>query len=136
MSEVYTFLTKAELRDIECMKAVVERICHQTLECSYFIRQYSQNKKFRKFTWHCESDVKEFMSFVQGMRLLKNSFSVTDTLVKNYNAVFDKLLQQFRDRAVGDTLVIVHRILEGMRDLEALGSPFSIWTYQACSDIT
>jgi hypothetical protein len=50
MNEVYNFLMKEELRDIESMKAVVERICHQTLECSYFIREYSQNKKFRKWS--------------------------------------------------------------------------------------
>ena len=48
MNEVYTFLTEEELRDIESMKTVVERICYQTLECSYFIREYSQNKKFRE----------------------------------------------------------------------------------------
>ena len=50
MDEVYTFLVKAELRDIESMKTLIERICQQTLECSYFIREYSQNKKFRELT--------------------------------------------------------------------------------------
>jgi hypothetical protein len=58
MHGVYTFLTQAELQDIKFMKTVVERICRQTLECSYFIREYSQNKQFRKNTcWHCETDV-------------------------------------------------------------------------------
>jgi len=50
IDEVYTFLVKAELRDIKSMKTVIERICQQTLECSYFIREYSQNKKFRELT--------------------------------------------------------------------------------------
>ena len=50
MNEVYTSLMKEDLRDIESMKTVVERICYQTLECSYFIREYSQNKNFRKLT--------------------------------------------------------------------------------------
>lgn len=50
MNEVYSFLVKEELRDIESMKTVVERICYQTLECSYFIREYSQNKNFRKLS--------------------------------------------------------------------------------------
>lgn len=57
MNEVYTFLMKEELRDIESMKIIVERICHQTLECSYFVREYSQNKKFSKFIWHYGTDV-------------------------------------------------------------------------------
>lgn len=62
------------------------------------------------------------------MRLLENLISETDARVQNYNAVFDQLLQQFRDRAAGDTLVVVHRIWEGMKDLEALGSPFLNWS--------
>ena len=58
MQGVYTLLTQAELRDIEFMKTVVGRICLQTLECSYFIREYSQNKAFRKNTCsHLETDV-------------------------------------------------------------------------------
>jgi len=36
--------------------------------------------------------------------------SETDELIQGYNDAFDKLLQEFRDRAAGDTLVIVHRI--------------------------
>ena len=52
MNEVYTFLTEKELRDIESMKSVVERITLQTLECSYFIQEYSKNEKFRKLRLH------------------------------------------------------------------------------------
>ena len=50
MNEVYTFLTTAELKVIESMKTIVERITHQTLECSYFIQAYCANQKFRKLT--------------------------------------------------------------------------------------
>jgi len=50
MNEVYTFLTAAELKAIESMKAIVECINHQTLECSYFIQAYCANQKFRKLT--------------------------------------------------------------------------------------
>ena len=48
MKEVYTFLTTAGLHDITSMKAVVERITHQTVQCSYFIQAYCANQKFRK----------------------------------------------------------------------------------------
>ena len=133
MHGVYTFLTGAELRDIEFMKTVVERICHQTLECSYFIREYSQNKKFRKNTcWHlgnCSRLTPLF--FIQGTRLLKNFISETDARVKCYNDIFDQLLQQFRDKAASDTLVVVHRIWEG---LGAQGSTFSIGVGRAYFD--
>lgn len=55
MDEVYTFLTGEELRHIESMKHVVERITHQTLECSYFIQEYSKNKEFRMLRLHCNT---------------------------------------------------------------------------------
>ena len=51
MNEVYTFLTTAELNDITSMKTIVERITHQTVQCSYFIQAYCVNQKFRKWTW-------------------------------------------------------------------------------------
>jgi hypothetical protein len=51
----------------------------------------------------------------QGARLLKNLVSSkTDTLVQEYNSVFDNLLQEFHDKAAGDTLVVVHRIWEDL----------------------
>ena len=34
--------------------------------------------------------------------------------MQGYSDVFDKLLQEFRDRAAGDTLVVVHRIWEDL----------------------
>jgi hypothetical protein len=55
MDEVYTFLTGEELRRIKFMKAVVECITRQTLECSYFIREYSKNEKFRMLRLHCNT---------------------------------------------------------------------------------
>ena len=104
------------------MKTVVERICYQTLECSYFIREYSQNKNFRKLNWYFGAETSAFISFIQGTRLLKNFISETDARVRNYNDVFDELMQQFRNRATGDTLLVVHRIWEGIKGLETLGS--------------
>ena len=58
---------------------------------------------------------------MQGTRLLKNLISGTDARVREYNNVYDELLQQFRNRAAGDTLVVVHRIWKSIKDLEALG---------------
>ena len=63
---------------------------------------------------------------MQGTRLLKNFISETDARVKCYNDIFDELLQQFRDKAAGNTLVVVHRIWE---DLGAQGTFFSNWAW-------
>ena len=51
MNEVYTFLTTAGLKHITSMKAIVERITLQTVQCSYFIQSYCANEKFRELTW-------------------------------------------------------------------------------------
>ena len=40
--------------------------------------------------------------------------SKTDTFVQHYNNVFDNLLQEFHNRAAGDTLVVVHRIWDDL----------------------
>jgi len=50
MDEIYTFLTNEELKVIESMKSIVERITHQTVQCSYFIQAYCGDQKFRKLT--------------------------------------------------------------------------------------
>ena len=50
MDEIYTFLATTELTAITSMKAIVELITRQTLECSYFIQAYCRNQKFRKLT--------------------------------------------------------------------------------------
>ena len=71
-----------------------------------------------------DAGLEEFIGFLQGMRLLKNLFSETDTLVQGYNDVFDKLLQEFRDRAAGDTLVVVHRIWEDLTKFDDLRESF------------
>jgi hypothetical protein len=53
----------------------------------------------------------------EGTRLLKNFFSETKERIENYNKNFDELMQEFRDKAVGDTLVVVHRTWERIGDL-------------------
>ena len=50
MNEVYTFLTNAGLDKIRSMKAIVERITLQTVQCSYFIQSYCANQKFCELT--------------------------------------------------------------------------------------
>ena len=51
MNDVYRFLTAAELKAIESMRAIVERIALQTVQCSYFVQAYCTNQKFRELIW-------------------------------------------------------------------------------------
>ncbi|KXN81645.1 hypothetical protein AN958_04067 [Leucoagaricus sp. SymC.cos] len=91
MDETYTFLISEGMEQIEGMKTVVRRISEQTLECAYFIQAYLKNKPF----W---------------LRLLKNSYSEATKQVQSYNETFENLLQEFRDKAVRDTSLVVHRV--------------------------
>jgi hypothetical protein len=49
LGEVYNFITQDEmLGKISSMHDVLERISQQTRECAYFIKDYSETKKFCK----------------------------------------------------------------------------------------
>ena len=53
-------------------------------------------------------------------------FSETDDRVKAFNDAFEKLMQEFRDRAAGDTLVVVYRIwdhLDTLREFRSQTTP-------------
>lgn len=98
MGEVDMFLTENDLAALTSMKSVVVRIFQQTLEHYYFLRDYSKSQNF----W---------------IRPGKNVVSETYVTVKGYNTVFDDLMQQFRDRAAWDMVVVVHWMLEGIQEL-------------------
>jgi hypothetical protein len=49
--------------------------------------------------------------------LLKSFISETNERIQKYNEVFDELMQQFRDKAIRDTSVVVHRIWESPEGL-------------------
>ena len=49
-------------------------------------------------------------SLYAGERLRKNILKETTATIQNYNTVLDALMQQFRDLAVRDTLINVHRM--------------------------
>ena len=77
-----------------------------------------------------------FIDFFQGTRLLKNLvFSEAEALVQRYNDVFNKLLQDFRDKSAGDTLVVVHRIWEDLvPKVDDLRESFSNYTLSHLPD--
>jgi hypothetical protein len=58
---------------------------------------------------HLNAATNKFISHL-GTRLRRNLISGTDERVTSYNDVFEELLQEFRDKAARDTMVMVHRI--------------------------
>ena len=59
----------------------------------------------------------------------------TDELIQGYNDAFDQLLQEFRDRAIGDTLVVVHRIWKDLTKIDDLRESFSNYPLSHLPDI-
>ena len=58
------------------------------------------------------------------------------TGVQDYNDVFDNLLQKFRDKAAGETLVVVHRIWKDLTsEIGDLRAPFSKYSLLRLPDI-
>ncbi|KAG1792154.1 WD40-repeat-containing domain protein [Suillus plorans] len=96
ISEVYTFITeKEELAKIESMLSIYVKLAQQTLVCADFISHYAETKS----AW---------------IRLSKHVLGETDSTIQNYNSVLDSLMQQFRDQAARDTVVIVHHMAESL----------------------
>ena len=55
--------------------------------------------------------------------------------MQDYSDVFDKLLQDFRDKAAGDTLVVVHRIWEDLTKIDDLRESFSMYLSSHTPDL-
>ncbi|KAG1838910.1 hypothetical protein DFJ58DRAFT_749153 [Suillus subalutaceus] len=76
LEEVYCFMSRDDtLGQISSKLSIVEQIAQQTLECTCFIRDYSEKKS----SW---------------MILGKNVVSETDDLITRYNDALDRLMQQ------------------------------------------
>ena len=112
MDEVYIFITLEDLATIKSMDAVVTRICQQTMECVYFLRDYAKVENFCKQATNSFPLCHVYPLFLTGLRTGKNfMMSEADANVKKYNAVFDDLMEQFRNRAARDTIIVTNRVL-------------------------
>ncbi|PPQ73248.1 hypothetical protein CVT26_015058 [Gymnopilus dilepis] len=98
MTEVYTLLNEADLKKLKSMESVLDRISHQTIECSFFIAEYSRTDKF-------------------GTRFLKNSISSTDDRIEQYIRAFQELQEAFRNHATCQTLLVVHRVWTRLEEI-------------------
>lgn len=74
MDEVDMFLTENDLAALTSMKSVVVRICQQTLECSYFLRDYSKSQNFYELNSNVRSSFSSHKSYISGIRPGKMSY--------------------------------------------------------------
>jgi len=102
-------MEEEELTKIESMLMIYGKIVQQTLECAYFISHYSETKSACELIlllcpWRLDVHV------CIGIRFGKHIFDRMDTMIQSYNNVLNSLMQQFRDWAAYDTIVITHHM--------------------------
>ncbi|KAG6330760.1 hypothetical protein ID866_8329 [Astraeus odoratus] len=103
--EFYKFITEDDrLTKLLSVQEALNNIAEQILDCTRFIKGYSETKNF----W---------------IRLGKNVVSETDAILAQYNSALDGLMQGFRDRALRDTYITNHQLLE---DVERLGETIEL----------
>ncbi|KAI0310037.1 hypothetical protein OF83DRAFT_1071175 [Amylostereum chailletii] len=102
MNDVYSHVKASEnLNDIDdTRKFVLQCMSRQTVECAYFIRDYSKVKRF----W---------------IRAGKNIVSGADDRIEKYTATFIDLKRVFTERGVLKTEMAVFRVLESLDDIGA-----------------
>jgi len=119
---VYEFLLEGDtLGNLITMKDAIERIARVISDCADFIVNYSKKKSFCGLfrLLPCQhSD----LGLILAKRLGKNILSETQTVVTDHINALDDLMQQYRDHAIRDTHVNVHR---GLEDSNLDGIPYA-----------
>jgi hypothetical protein len=118
ISEVYNFMTQdEELKQILSMHAILGKISQQTRECARFITNYSETKNFCECyeLLHCVPCRASII--ITGKRLGMDVLSETDDTIKQYNGVFEGLMQNFRDQAACDVAIGVRDTSTQVHDI-------------------
>jgi hypothetical protein len=114
LGDVYKFLAEKQdkLRNIQSMNAVFGKLVQQTVECADFVSRYSETKIFCEYsTINILPRFMDMHSHIHvGHRLSKNIIAETDNVIKKYNSVLDDLMQQFRDIAMRDVVLVVQEV--------------------------
>jgi len=97
------------LAGIVTMQEPYGKVARQTLECADFVVHYSEAKRVCKLSPLRRRRLTLSVISCTGQRLARDVVRETSALIKSYNDVFDALMQQFRDGAVHDIVVNVHR---------------------------
>ncbi|KAG6329000.1 hypothetical protein ID866_10089 [Astraeus odoratus] len=103
IGKTYHFIIEEDiLSKVNAMKDTLAQLAQTVQECAQFIVKYSETKSF----W---------------IRLGKNIASQTGSIIANYNAALDELMQQCRNQELRDIHTTTHRIRE---DLDLDGMPY------------
>lgn len=112
MHDTYSLITGADgLRRIESQAKTMTSIAHQTIECSYFIRDYMKYKsgcKSRSFL-----QIPSLTRFLDiGKNCISNAWSNIDDKVQRYETTFNALKNAIQNHTAIDTQLYVFRLYD------------------------
>lgn len=117
MRSVYEVLLKTQdLEKDEDHWDLLSRLSIQTKECAEFIAVYAGEPRFCRWQWGC-CDITLTFGYPTVHRLLNNATLTIRSTIDDYFKAFDRLLAEFRDSAVGITVVKTTRTLSLAEDL-------------------
>ncbi|KAF7979201.1 hypothetical protein HWV62_43134 [Athelia sp. TMB] len=100
INDVHSFLSETEpLNTINTHRTILEDLSSLTLECSYLIRDYTSDKKFRE-------------------RLLNLSLTGVVSKIEQYNEKFKELKRRFNEHVVVRIDIMTLRCLEGIQSIQ------------------
>lgn len=127
MHETYSLVSGVEeLRRVESQEKTINSLARQTIECSYFIRDYMQNRS------GCEShsshqslaSLPKFLNV--GKQSLSNALSNLDDKILWYEATFKELKNALQQQATITTELCVFRVHDLLVDHGGVLSSISL----------
>ncbi|KIM51381.1 hypothetical protein SCLCIDRAFT_1224567, partial [Scleroderma citrinum Foug A] len=107
IASVYRFLLEPDTKaNLNAMKDTLTHIAQVVSSCAQFIENYAETKSFWK-------------------QATKDIFSETQSVIDEYTKALDELMQEFRDRAVRDTYISIHHVLDVLEDLNLDGMEYA-----------
>ncbi|KAJ7749945.1 hypothetical protein B0H16DRAFT_863427 [Mycena metata] len=98
-ADMFAFLNKLQMADLEGHRQTIKLLAHQTTECGYFMRDYTKHK------------------FVHRAATNMLRGSTIDSKFTGYEKTFSELKRAFRDNATLDIQITVHRIADEIHQI-------------------
>jgi uncharacterized phage infection (PIP) family protein YhgE len=132
MHETYSLVSGVEeLRRVESQEKTINSLARQTIECSYFIRDYMQNRSGcgSRSSYQSLASLTQFLNV--GKQSLSNALSNLDEKISTYEATFKELKNAIQQQATITTELYVFRVHDLLVDYG--GVPSSIPLPCTCS---
>jgi hypothetical protein len=111
VTDVCSFVTQQmELSDKSPTKDILGKITDQTVECASFVENY-QREKYCEYYRLVRSAPSQASTVITVGRVGEGLFKDVSGTIERYNAVFDTLMQKYRDHLALGVAINVHDIV-------------------------